>query len=176
MRKILAALLFALTSTMALAMPRPAEIAGEIKASKPHGEGSLTWLFLTAYEAGLWTDAREWSMKERFALTLVYHMSFSAEELAERTLKEMKALSPGLSKKTQQRHAMMLQRAFPAVKAGDRITALHTPGQPLRFFHNGRLTATSQDNTFADPFFAIWFSPETSEPRLRRALLRLTGS
>jgi hypothetical protein len=62
-----------------------------------------------------------------------------------------------------------------AVKAGDRITAIHTPGQPVRFFHNGRMTASSEDSTFADPFFGIWLSPKTSEPSLRRALLRLPG-
>ena len=175
MRRMILAMLLVLTSTIAFAMPRPVELDKDIRTSQPYGQGALTWLFLTAYDATLWTDAREWSMNEPFALTLVYHMSFSTEELVLRTLDEMKKVSPGITPEALQRHARMLQRAFPGVKAGDRMTALHAPGQPVRFFHNGRPTATSDDSAFAEPFFAIWLSPATSEPSLRRALLRLKG-
>ncbi len=170
-----AAVVLALSMTAtAFAMTRPTEIAGTIDAAKPYGAGSLTWLFFTAYDASLWTDAPQWSMNEPFALTLVYRMSFSTEELVDRTLDEMKVLTPGLSKETLARYGAMLSRAFPAVKDGDRITALHAPGAAVRFFHNGRPTTDSADGAFAAPFFAIWFSPKTPEPKLRAALLRLT--
>jgi len=175
MRKTMAAVLFLLATGIAWAIPRPEELANHVRATQPYGEGSLSWLFITAYDASLWTDAQRWSMNEPFALTLVYHMSFSTDEMVERTLEEMKALSPNLGPDEMQRHAQLLRRAFPPVKAGDRITAIHTPGQPVRFFHNGRMTATSADSGFADPFFGIWLSPKTSEPSLRRALLRLPG-
>jgi nitrogen regulatory protein PII len=99
----------------------------------------------------------------------------TTDEMVERTLEEMKALDPALTADQLQRHARMLRNAFPPVKAGDRITAIHTPGQPVRFFHNGRMTASSEDSSFAAPFFGIWLSPKTSEPSLRRALLRLPG-
>jgi hypothetical protein len=175
MRKTLTALLFLLATGVAWAIPRPEELSSHVTASKPYGEGSLSWLFITAYDASLWTDAQRWSMNEPFALTLVYRMSFTTDEMVERTLEEMKALYPALTADQLQRHARMLRNAFPPVKAGDRITAMHTPGQPVRFFHNGRMTTSSEDSTFADPFFGIWLSPKTSEPSLRRALLRLPG-
>lgn len=175
MRRTLTVLMFLLATGIAWAVPRPTELASHVTASKPYGEGSLSWLFITAYDASLWTDAQRWSMNEPFALTLVYRMSFTTDEMVERTLEEMKALDPALTADQLQRHARMLRNAFPPVKAGDRITAIHTPGQPVRFFHNGRLTASSDDSAFADPFFGIWLSPKTSEPSLRRALLRLPG-
>jgi Chalcone isomerase-like len=156
-----------------LAAPRPAELDGVIAAEKPYGSGSLTWLFFTAYDASLWTDAKTWSMNERFALTLTYRMSFSTEELVDRTIDEMKEIAPSLRKDALDRYRAMLTRAFPAVKSGDRITALHTPGAPVRFFHNAKPTADSGDAAFAKPFFDIWLSPNTPEPRLRAALLRL---
>jgi hydroxyacylglutathione hydrolase len=59
------------------------------------------------------------------------------------------------------------------LKDGDRITALHVPGQAVRFFHNGRATAEVGDAAFADSFFGIWLSPKTSEPKLRARLLSL---
>jgi hypothetical protein len=175
MRKLLALALLTLAVGTAWAIPRPVEISGHVSATKPYGEGALTWFFLKAYDAALWTDAQRWSMNDPFALSLVYNMSFSTDEMVERTLEEMKELSPGLTGETLQRHAAMLRRAFPPVKAGDRITAVHTPGQPVRFFYNGRMTASSDDSAFAEPFFGIWLSPGTSEPALRRALLRLPG-
>lgn len=175
MRRLLAVFAVLFATGVAWAMPRPIELSSHVMSTKPYGEGSMTWLFITAYDASLWTDARAWSMSEPFALTLVYHMSFTTDEMVERTLEEMKVIDPSIDAQTLQRHARMLRSAFPAVKAGDRITAVHTPGQPVRFFHNGRPTASSEDSAFAEPFFGIWLSPKTSEPRLRRALLRLAG-
>lgn len=177
MRKTLVAGAFAVALTLgtAFAMTRPAELNGTINAPKPYGTASLTWLFLTAYDASLWTDAQEWSMNEPFALTLVYRMSFTTDEIVERTIDEMKVVAPTLSKQALGRHAAMLARVFPAVKSGDRITALHTPGKPVRFFHNGTPTGTSDDAGLAELFFAIWLSPKTSEPGIRAKLLGLKG-
>ena len=171
-RVVLAAVALIALSVTAAAMTRPAEIAGTINSSKPYGSGSLTWLVFTAYDATLWTDASQWSMSEPFALTLQYRMSFTTDELVERTIEEMVKVTPA-AKAAQPAYAAALRRAFPSVKDGDRITALHTPGRPVRFFHNGAQTAEVGDQTFAEPFFGIWLSPRTSEPRLRAALLRV---
>jgi Chalcone isomerase-like len=162
-------------SAVAFAMTRPAEIGGVINATKPYGSGSLSWLIFTAYDASLWTDAPQWSMDRPFALTLDYRMSFSTQELVDSTLEELAVVAPGMPAQSKVRYRPMLMRAFPPVKSGDRITALHTPGAPVQFFHNGRPTADSVDAAFAEPFFAIWLSPRTSEPKLRAALLRIPG-
>jgi hypothetical protein len=157
----------------ATAMTRPLELGTTINATKPYGSGSLTWLVFTAYDATLWTDAPQWSMNEPFALTLRYRMGFTADELVERTVEEMAKVVPATSKDALVRYGAALRRAFPAVKDGDRITALYVPGQGTRFFHNGVGTAEVADAGFAGPFFGIWLSEKTSEPRLRAALLRL---
>lgn len=172
-RFLIAAVAVMAVTVSAAAMMRPTELPPTIRAAQPYGSGSLTWLVFTAYDATLWTDAAQWSMNEPFALTLRYRMSFSTEELVERTIEELAKVSPGTPKDALGRYAVSLSRAFPAVKDGDRITALHVPGQSVRFFHNGRPTADVGEAGFAEPFFGIWFSPKTSEPRLRAALLRL---
>ena len=172
-RAMLAAAVLLSLSAAAVAMTRPQELGGSIDATQPYGRGSLTWLVFTAYEATLWTDATSWSMNAPFALTLTYRMSFTTEELVERTVDEMAKVSPTTLKATLGQYAAALRRAFPNVKDGDRITALHLPGSGVRFFHNGVKTAAIADPAFAEPFFGIWLSPKTSEPRLRAALLRL---
>jgi hypothetical protein len=174
MRRVVwaAAALIALSVTAA-AMTRPTELGSAINATKPYGSGSLTWLVFTAYDATLWTDAPQWSMSAPFALTLKYRMSFTSEELVERTIEELVKVAPGTPKASLPAYTASLRRAFPNVKDGDRITALHMPGGSVRFFHNGTQTAEIADPEFAEPFFGIWFSPRTSEPRLRAGLLRL---
>lgn len=157
----------------AMGMTRPLELGSTINATKPYGSGSLTWLVFTAYDATLWTDSTQWSMNAPFALTLLYRMGFTSDELVERTVEEMAKVSPATPKDALARYGAALKRAFPAVKDGDRITAMHVPGQGTRFFHNGTPTADITDAGFADPFFGIWLSPKTSEPKLRAALLRL---
>lgn len=177
MRKamITAVLAFAAAAAIATASIRPSEIGGAIKAERPYGTASLTWLFLTAYDASLWTDAPVWSMNEPFALSIAYKMSFSREELVERTLEEMQRVAPRLSKGAMSRFETYLKKVYPNVKSGERITALFVPGMPVRFFHNGTMTSQVEDADFAEPFFGIWLSPKTSEPSVRAGLLRLRG-
>jgi hypothetical protein len=161
---------------MLLAVPAtaaPREVADVVHATNPYGKGAVSFLFLKAYDATLWTDAAHWSMDDCFALTLHYGMAFSSDEIVERTMTEMARVAPGMSAATQTKYRAMLPRLFPAVKAGDTITALHTPGAPTRFFHNGTLVGASDDAAFAKPFFAIWLSPATSNPDLRKQLLAL---
>lgn len=175
MREFILAALAALTLlvTPASAAEKPPELNGVIQAPAAYGEGSLSWLIFTAYDATVWTDAPAWSMSVPFALTLRYDIAFTTDEVVERTMDELEKVAPGLSPDTRARYRAMLARVFPNVKSDDWITALHRPGQPVAFFHNGKPTGDSQDPAFAEAFFAIWFSRETSEPSLRAKLLRL---
>ena len=173
MRRIFAVLLAVVCVASAWAAIRPSEISGVIDAPKPYGTASLTWLFFTAYEASLWTDAPAWSMDAPFALSVTYRMSFTRDELVERTLEEMKRVAPRLSNAALARFGAALDRAYPDVEPGDRITALHAPGGPVRFFHNGTMRSQVGDPDFAEPFFGIWLAPQTSEPSVRAGLLNI---
>lgn len=175
MRKFAFVTAFAILSlaTAMTASARPVELNGVVQAKEPYGRASLTWLFLKAYDVSLWTDAAAWSFKETFALSIVYNMSFSTEELVERTVEEMKRVTPGLSAADQSRIAAELGRLFPPVKSGDRITAIHLPGRPVQFYHNAKGTGQLEDSAFAEPFFNIWLSPKTAEPSIRKGLLNL---
>ena len=61
--------------------------------------------------------------------------------------------------------------AFPDVRKGDRLIVIHRPGEGTVFLANGLQTGTIADPAFGRFFFGIWLSPQTSEPRLRDALL-----
>jgi len=57
---VISSALFAATPCFAEA---PHEIEPTIKAENPYGKGAFRALFMTAYDAELWTDATHWSMQ-----------------------------------------------------------------------------------------------------------------
>jgi hypothetical protein len=154
------------------AMAAPAEIASVIHAATPYGSGKYAVLFITAYDAELWTDARAWSMDAPFALTLRYHIGFSSDYLVNRSLREMKGVDPALSDADIARYRKAMAFFAPA-SSGDEMSMLYQPGQPVRFFKNGALTGEVSEPGFAQDFFGVWLSPNTSDPDLRKSLLNL---
>lgn len=170
---ILVPLLASLFLMSGVAQAKPAELQGVVQAREPYGRSSLTWLFLKAYDVTLWTDAPTWSMDATFALSIQYNMSFSSEEIVERTLSEMKKVAPNLTDRQLAQFAKPLGQLMPAVKSGDRLSAVHIPGRPVQFFLNGKGTGQMEADGFAAPFFGIWLSPRSSEPGIREDLLRL---
>lgn len=170
MRNLVAVILLLLPSVAFSGEAKPLEIVPYIHAQVPHGTGSLGPLWITVYDAALWLDAPSWSMEVPFALSLRYHMGFGSDELVERTVQEMQRI-PGVAPEALESYATQLRPLFPDVQNGDRITAIYVPKKGTRFYHNDRLTGHVTDPLFAQSFFAIWLGPDTSEPKLRRALL-----
>jgi hypothetical protein len=154
------------------AMAAPAEIASVIHASQPYGSGKYAVLFITAYDAEVWTDAAQWSMNAPFALTLRYHIGFSSDYLINRSLREMRHVNPALSDADIARYKKAMAFFAPA-SSGDEMTMLYQPGQPTRFFKNGAPTGEISEPGFAQDFFGVWLSPNTSDPDLRASLLKL---
>jgi len=163
-------LVAALITTPALAAPQ--EVSSVIHAGQPYGTGKYAVLFITAYDTELWTDAAQWSMNAPFALTLRYHIGFSSRYLINRTLREMKGVDPALTDADIARYRKAMAFFAPA-SSGDEMTMLYQPGQPVRFFKNGAPTGEVSEPGFAQDFFGVWLSPNTSDPDLRKSLLNL---
>lgn len=153
--------------------PKPSEIANVIKADSPYGTGSLRVLLMKAYDASLWTDAARWSMQSPFALTLKYHFNCSASDIVDRAIEEIKASSPNLSTTTLTRYRQLIGSLLPGARSGDEMTGLYTPDGTVRFFVDGQKTGEVKDPQFAQAFFGMWLSPQTSEPDIRAGLLHL---
>jgi hypothetical protein len=143
---------------------------------KLQGSGTLRFFGLHVYDAKLWVphsgfDATRY---EAFplALELTYARRLVGKQIAERSLQEMQGVTT-VSGAQQQAWLEQMQRLFPDVRAGDRITGLYLPPASARFFLNGALRGEVKDAEFARAFFGIWLSSRSSEPQLRQALLGL---
>ena len=169
----------ALALTLSLLLPAAQALAHpELPGSRLQGEATLKFFGLRVYHARLWTlpDYRvSQPVDQPLVLELEYLRELKGPLIAERSLKEMRR-GGQISDAQAERWLAEMQRIFPDVKAGDRISGQHLPGRGARFWHNGRLAGQIDDPAFARLFFGIWLAPSTSEPDMRLALLGQAGS
>lgn len=153
--------------------PRPAEVAQALPGASVLGQMRFRVWGFEVYDARLWTQpgfAPSTFDSQPLALELAYLRDFEAEDIAERSLKEMRR-SATISSDQAQRWLAEMRRVFPNVKKGERLLGVHRPGEGAVFWFNGQMRGEIRDAEFARLFFGIWLSPRTSEPALRQALL-----
>lgn len=156
----------------------PVEVAAELPGFRLLGSGRLTWFSLPVYDARLWVDTafRAATFAQNpLALELEYARSLRGELIAERSLEEMRR-SGEIGAAQGQAWLTSMRELFPDVTRGDRLTAVHRPGRPLRLHFNAKLRGEVADAEFAPRFLGIWLGTGTSEPQLRQALLGERGA
>jgi len=133
------------------------------------GSGQLTWWGMTVYDAALYAPEGTYRPETPHSLEITYRFSFSREQLASRSLEEIERLHG----KRSNREAVLEQfrSLFPDVAPGDRITALHRPGEGADFYRGDAPLGRIADAALAAEFFSIWLHPATVEPDLRSQLL-----
>jgi len=154
------------------APPQPPELATELPAARWRGTGTLRFFGLRIYDSQLWSaDAITGDgAAQPLALALVYARALVGEQIASRSLKEMRRIGE-VTDAQAARWLPAMTRLFPDVQAGDRLTGIQRPGASTRFYLNGKLRGDVDDADFTRLFFGIWLSPRTSEPRLREQML-----
>ena len=149
----------------AQAVARPAVMQG----LQPVGEGRLSWWGITLYRASLHAPSGEYDPDRRHLLQIEYARSFSREQLATSSLQEIEKLRG--QQPDRDRLLGQLTRVLADVESGDRISGVHLPGEGALFYKGERLIGRLDDAELARDFFAIWLSPQTTEPALRSQLL-----
>ncbi len=156
----------------------PGEVARELPDAVLVGEGRFRYLGLRIYDIRLWAPgaaAPAVPDDAALALELDYARSIEGRAIAERSLREMQGIG-AVDAAQAARWLAQMQRIFPDVNPGDRITGVQKPGETALFFANGRAIGEVRDADFTRLFFGIWLSPRTSQPRLRDALLGTRGA
>ena len=135
------------------------------------GGGLLRVFGFQVYNVYLWTPSGagfDWN--KPYALDLQYLRTFSAKQLAERSIDEMRGQGTG-SEAVYPKWLSEMQRVFADVKEGDRLTGVVSAAKSSKFFYNGTYRGEIVDPAFADAFFGIWLSDKSSQPRVRNLLL-----
>lgn len=151
----------------------PPEVASSLSKAQLQGQASLRFFGLLVYDARLWTppnfEADRYD-SQAFGLELEYARKLEGPAIAERSIAEMKRIGDFSDAQSKAWLGVMLQ-AFPDVGAKDRLVGMHDGKGGVRFFFNGKPTATLADKDYARLFFGIWLSPRTSSPGLRASLI-----
>ena len=137
------------------------------------GKGRLNVWGFQVYDARLWAApgySKDNAAAQPFALELAYLRGFDNQDVAERSINEIRRFAP-VSDVQAKFWMEEMVRVLPDVKKGDKLMGLNQPGAGVQFWLNGKLLGDIRDAEFARLFFGIWLSPKTSEPKLRSALL-----
>ncbi len=151
----------------------PDELQQALPGARLRGQARLRFLGLHVYDIRLWAAegfAPERWAEQPFALEIQYARRLVGRAIAERSIEEMRRQGELPPARAQAWQAQM-ERLFPDVQDGDRITGVKRPGIGAVFYVNGRLQGEVNDPDFARRFFGIWLAPQTSEPALRQRLL-----
>ena len=138
---------------------------------KALGGGLLRVFGFQVYNVYLWTPAgAAFDRSKPYALDLQYLRTFSAKQLAERSIDEMRGQGIG-SDAVYPKWLAEMERVLADVKDGDRLTGVVTATKTSKFFYNGAYRGEVTDPAFADAFFGIWLNEKSSQPRVRNLLL-----
>ncbi|WP_371437207.1 chalcone isomerase family protein [Polaromonas sp.] len=163
--------------TAAPVMTDEQDLRAELKDLLPRnrlmGKGRLTYWGFLVYDARLWAAPgfrADNPAAQPFALELAYLRDFSNVDIAARSITEMRR-SADIDEGQARAWTAEMLRVLPNVKKGDRIMGVNRPGVGALFLVNGKPSGEIRDAEFTRLFFGIWLSPNTSEPKLRSALL-----
>ncbi len=142
--------------------------ASPIQDLKPVGKGTMKWFSLKIYDAELFSSTGQYSdqINKDLALKITYKRNISNDRLVDITQSEWDKL--GVVYEPSWITAM--KEIWPAVTKGDQLTVV-VKDQSSRFYFNNQFIGSVDESGFGKTFLQIWLSPDTSAPKLRRALI-----
>lgn len=170
--KIIAKLLliFIIFIPCALANEAPASIQNSFRNPHLIGSSNLKYFGINVYKIFLWSENEEFSYNRKFAIQIIYNMNFSVDELAERSIDEIKRLHI-LSAQEEENYFQQLKTIFRPIKKGDQKVALFTPNKGVTMFHNNVMTGKIRDQKLARLFVDIWLDERGSYPEMTKEML-----
>ncbi len=151
--------------------PLPEPATAGMPALKAIGGGLLRIFGFRIYNAYLWTPGGSaFDHRKPYVLDIHYLRDFTAKQLAERSIDEMRDQGVGHDG-VYRKWVAEMQRVFADVKEGDRLTGVATAARSAKFFYNGAFRGEIADADFTDAFFGIWLNEKSSQPRMRNQLL-----
>ena len=149
----------------------PAQATAGMPTLKAIGGGLLRIFGFQVYNAYLWTpEGSSFDSNKPHVLDIHYLRTFSAKQLAESSIDEMRGQGKG-SEAVYSKWSTEMQRVFADVKEGDRLIGVATPARTAKFFYNGIYRGEVADVAFTDAFFGIWLNEKSSQPGMRERLL-----
>lgn len=142
------------------------------KEMKLVGSAKMKYFLWDVYKAELFAPNGNYKEDGDFELRLTYLMKLDGEDIAERSIKEMKGIGANDKTALDKWQAFMTE-VFPDVKKGSVLSGIKSSDNTVTFLSDDKPIGEIKDSGFAHYFFGIWLDEKTSEPDLREKLLGL---
>lgn len=134
------------------------------------GEARLSVMFWSVYDSRLYSEDGGYRPNQRpLRLEIEYLRDISSTALVDRTGEEWDHLN--LSHERKPAWLQELRGLWPDVSKNDVLTLDVDERNRSTFLLNGEPLGVIEDEAFGEHFLAIWLSPDTSRPALRKALI-----
>ena len=136
---------------------------------KSVGQSRFEYYFWDVYDAKLATPSGNYQFGQHpVKLSLTYLRDFAAKDIVKATNEQWQHLGKTdlLGKFDQQLLAL-----WPDIKEGETLSFITDTQGIGTFYHNDTKLGGIDDSQFADNFLAIWLSPKTSQPDMRKQLI-----
>lgn len=163
-------LLFLLFSSAAFAKEIPTPVQKNLSAYNLIGESPLKFMGLKVYDIALWSENKNFSYDNKFAVHIKYNMNFTKENLAERSIDEIEETHE-LSSRERREYLETLNKIFVNIKKGDEKVALFNPRDGVSLFYNNQKIGEISNLKFARLFIDIWLDEKGSYPKVTKKLL-----
>lgn len=153
----------------------PSYISRHVEEAFPVGHGRMHYLLWDLYDAKLYAPKGLLQNGCPMALSITYLHDLKGQKIAEKSIELMQ--NQGLtSKRMADNWRAKMSEIFPNVQKGSNLTGVRASDGTTIFYHDGKEAGRIADPEFGSRFFAIWLSPETTEPQLRYELLGMSNS
>ncbi|MGO2497182.1 chalcone isomerase family protein [Vibrio litoralis] len=133
------------------------------------GEARMTYLFWDIYDARLYNPSGDYTTQGLpLLLSLSYLRDFKAKDIIKATNEQWQHLG---KQSLVGQYDQELMALWPDIKQGDTLSVLVENNQTSAFFYNGKKLGVIRDPSFTESFIAIWLSPNTSHPKVRKQLI-----
>lgn len=150
--------------------PAPNEFRKMCQETYLIGSSNLNFLGLKVYQIYLWSENKSFSYDKKFAIEILYNMNFSKEDLAKRSIEEIKKTSV-LTHEEENSYYQKLVTIFNDIKKGDKKIAIFDPKNGVKLFHNHIFKGEISDLKFARLFVDIWLNEKGSYPQITKRIL-----
>ncbi|CAM3779362.1 MULTISPECIES: chalcone isomerase family protein [Pseudoalteromonas] len=136
---------------------------------KQVGQSRFEYYFWDVYDAKLATPSGQYQFGQHPSkLSLTYLRDFAAKDIVKATNEQWQHLGKNdlLGKYDKELLAL-----WPDIKEGETLSFITDEQGKGTFYHNDSKLGGIDDSEFADHFLAIWLSPQTSQPAMRKQLI-----
>lgn len=175
LRIIFFSLILLFTNIKAYGQEIHKEILQNLVSPNLIGQYDLKVVGLNVYNIKLWSQNKNFSYNDKFAIEINYKMNFSRENLVKRSIEEIKRIQNITDENQLTVYHWEFMKIFLDVKKGDCKVLVFIPQKGVELFYNHKSVGKITEPKLARYFVDIWLSKNSSYPKMTKTILGVSN-